>query len=52
MTHALAERLTGLTVSGVSAGLHVLLNLPAEVNDCNLERSARHVGIAVEALAR
>jgi GntR family transcriptional regulator/MocR family aminotransferase len=39
-------------VSGVSAGLHVLLNLRAAVDDNGLERSALEAGIRVEALAR
>jgi GntR family transcriptional regulator/MocR family aminotransferase len=48
----LAERFPELTVSGVSAGLHVLLNLPTRVDDHELERSALEAGIRVEALAR
>jgi GntR family transcriptional regulator/MocR family aminotransferase len=48
----LAEHFPELTVSGVSAGLHVLLNLPAAVDDSGLERSALEAGIRVEALAR
>jgi GntR family transcriptional regulator/MocR family aminotransferase len=48
----LAERFPELTVSGVSAGLHVLLNLPAAVEDRALERSALEAGVRVEALAR
>ena len=39
-------------MSGVSAGLHVLLNLPPAVDDRDLEPEARKVGIALEALAR
>ena len=49
---ALAEHFPELTVSGVSAGLHVLLNLPAGVDDHELERSALEAGVRVEALAR
>jgi GntR family transcriptional regulator/MocR family aminotransferase len=52
LTRALSERLPALTISGVSAGLHVLLNLPATVNDRALEGTARDAGIALEALAR
>jgi GntR family transcriptional regulator/MocR family aminotransferase len=48
----LAEQFPELTVSGVSAGLHVLLNLPAAVDDRALERSALQAGLSVEALAR
>jgi GntR family transcriptional regulator / MocR family aminotransferase len=48
----LAEQFPELTVSGVSAGLHVLLNLPAAVEDRELERSALEAGVRVEALAR
>ena len=48
----LAEHFPELTVSGVSAGLHVLLNLPGGVNDRELERSALETGVRVEALAR
>jgi GntR family transcriptional regulator / MocR family aminotransferase len=47
----LAEHFPELTVSGVSAGLHVLLNLPGGVDDRELERSALETGIRVEALA-
>ena len=36
----------------LSAGLHVLLNLPAAVDDNRLERSALEAGIRLEALAR
>ena len=49
---ALAKHLPELTVSGVSAGLHVLLNLPPGVDDRELERAARDAGIALEALTR
>ena len=48
----LAEQFPDLSVSGVSAGLHVLLNLPSTVDDHELERSALEAGIRVEALAR
>lgn len=36
----------------MSAGLHVLLNLPAAVDDRMLEREALATGLRVEALAR
>jgi GntR family transcriptional regulator/MocR family aminotransferase len=52
LTHELGENLPELTVSGVSAGLHVLLNLPSRVDERELERSAREAGIALEALSR
>jgi GntR family transcriptional regulator/MocR family aminotransferase len=39
-------------VSGVSAGLHVLLNLPPGVDERELEPSAREAGIALEGLSR
>jgi GntR family transcriptional regulator/MocR family aminotransferase len=52
LTKALSEHFPELTVSGVSAGLHVLLDLPAWVDDRELERTARDSGIALEALAR
>ncbi len=51
LTTALSEHFPELTVSGVSAGLHVLLNLPAGVDDRELERTARDAGIALTALA-
>ena len=51
LTNALSEHFPELTVSGVSAGLHVLLNLPAGVDDRELERTARDAGIALTALA-
>ncbi len=51
LTNALSEHFPELTVSGVSAGLHVLLNLPAGVDDRQLERTARDAGIALTALA-
>jgi GntR family transcriptional regulator/MocR family aminotransferase len=49
---ALGEHLPQLPVSGVAAGLSVTLNLPTEVDDRDLERTARDAGIALEALAR
>jgi GntR family transcriptional regulator/MocR family aminotransferase len=52
MIAALAQRLPELSVSGVSAGLHVLLNLPAKVNDRQVEQNARRAGLALEALSR
>jgi GntR family transcriptional regulator/MocR family aminotransferase len=52
LVRALSERVPELTVSGVSAGLHVLLNLPAAVDDRELERAAGDAGVAVEALTR
>jgi GntR family transcriptional regulator/MocR family aminotransferase len=52
LTHELTGRVPELPVTGVSAGLHVLLGLPGEVDDRRVEQSARDAGIAVEALAR
>ena len=49
---ALAEHFPELTVSGVAAGLGVTLNLPAAIDDRELERSALGAGIRVEALSR
>lgn len=48
----LADHLPGLTISGVSAGLHVLLNSRGAIDDRELERSALKEGVRVEALAR
>ena len=52
LTDALSKHFPELTVSGVSAGLHVLLNLPAATDDRELERRARDAGIALQALSR
>jgi GntR family transcriptional regulator/MocR family aminotransferase len=52
MTRALAEHLPELAVSGVAAGLHVLLELPGSSDDRQIEVAARGAGIALEALAR
>jgi GntR family transcriptional regulator / MocR family aminotransferase len=49
---ALDEHLPQLPVSGVAFGLSVTLNLPPEVDDRDLERTARDAGIALEALTR
>jgi GntR family transcriptional regulator/MocR family aminotransferase len=52
LIQALREHVPVLTVSGISAGLHVLLNLPDGVDDREVERTARDAGIALEALTR
>jgi GntR family transcriptional regulator/MocR family aminotransferase len=52
LTHELTTYVPELPVSGVSAGLHVLLSLPREADERALEQSARDAGIALEALAR
>jgi GntR family transcriptional regulator/MocR family aminotransferase len=52
LTTALGEQLPQLPVSGVAAGLSVTLKLPAEVDDRELERTARDAGIALEGLTR
>jgi GntR family transcriptional regulator/MocR family aminotransferase len=49
---ALAEHFPELTVSGVAAGLSVMLNLPGSVDDRELECSALAAGIRLEALSR
>jgi GntR family transcriptional regulator / MocR family aminotransferase len=49
---ALADELPELSVSGVAAGLSVMLDLPAGVDDRSLEHSALAAGIRVEALGR
>jgi GntR family transcriptional regulator / MocR family aminotransferase len=52
LVEALAEQVPELAVSGVAAGLSVMLELPAGVDDSSLERSALGAGIRVEALSR
>lgn len=49
---ALGEHLPQLPVSGVAAGLSLMLNLPAQVDDRDLGRTARDAGIALEPLTR
>lgn len=49
MTQALAKRLPELAVSGVAAGLHVLLELPVQSDDREIEAASRGAGIALEA---
>jgi GntR family transcriptional regulator/MocR family aminotransferase len=52
MTQALAKHLPELAVSGVAAGLHVLLQLPVQSHDREIEAASRGAGIALEALTR
>lgn len=48
---ALAKHLPGLAVSGVAAGMHVLLRLPVSVDDAALSARAREARIRVPALS-
>jgi GntR family transcriptional regulator/MocR family aminotransferase len=52
MAAALAEHFPGLDVFGVAAGLSVMLDLPAHIDDPELERAALRAGVRVEALSR
>ncbi len=47
---ALAERLPGLRVSGVAAGLHAMLELPAGTSEDAVREAALAGGVAVETL--
>jgi GntR family transcriptional regulator/MocR family aminotransferase len=47
LTESLARHLPGLEVSGVSAGLHVVLRFPPGVDDEAVARSARELGVEV-----
>jgi GntR family transcriptional regulator / MocR family aminotransferase len=49
---ALAEHLPELGVKGIAAGLHVLLQLPSELDDASVAAEAAHDGIRVEPLSR
>jgi GntR family transcriptional regulator / MocR family aminotransferase len=49
---ALAAHLPELTVKGVAAGLHVLLELPAKIDDRRVAAAAGEEGIRVEPLSR
>jgi GntR family transcriptional regulator/MocR family aminotransferase len=48
---ALHEQLPGLPLEGVAAGVHLLLRLPAGVDDTRLVETARTRGVRVEALS-
>ncbi|MEV8586404.1 PLP-dependent aminotransferase family protein [Streptomyces sp. NPDC051180] len=50
LTAALAERVPGVRVTGISAGLHAVLELPPGTEPAALAAAARH-GVAVEALS-
>jgi GntR family transcriptional regulator / MocR family aminotransferase len=52
LTAALAAHLPELAVKGVAAGLHVLLELPAGVEDARVAAEAALDGIRVEPLSR
>jgi GntR family transcriptional regulator/MocR family aminotransferase len=52
LSAALAERLPDLPVTGVSAGLHVLLELPPGLDDELVAAEARRDGIYVESLSQ
>ena len=52
LSTALAEHLPKLRVEGVEAGLHVLLRLPAGLDDESIARDAARAGIHVEPLSR
>jgi GntR family transcriptional regulator/MocR family aminotransferase len=52
LTAALAAHLPELGVKGVAAGLHVLLQLPAELDDARVMSEAAGDGIRVEPLSR
>ena len=47
LTESLARHLPGLEVSGVTAGLHVVLRFPPGVDDEAVARSARELGVEV-----
>lgn len=48
---ALGQFLPGLAVSGVAAGLHLVVRLPDEVDDRQVVADAREAGVAVQALS-
>lgn len=52
LTAALAAHVPELGVKGVAAGLHVLLQLPPEVDDARVAAEAAQDGIRVEPLSR
>jgi GntR family transcriptional regulator/MocR family aminotransferase len=52
LSAALAEHLPDLEVKGVAAGLHVLLELPAGLDDALIATEAAHAGIHVEPVSR
>jgi len=47
VTEALARHLPGLEVGGVTAGLHVTVRFPPELDDVAVARSARELGVEV-----
>jgi GntR family transcriptional regulator/MocR family aminotransferase len=52
LASALAEHFPGRGVFGAAAGLSVVLDLPAQTDDRELERIALRAGVRVEALTR
>jgi GntR family transcriptional regulator / MocR family aminotransferase len=52
LSAALADELPELRVQGVAAGLHVVLELPSDVDDEAVVAEARRAGIRVEPLSR
>jgi GntR family transcriptional regulator / MocR family aminotransferase len=48
---ALAKHLPELAIEGVAAGMHLLLGLPAGIDDSAVARDASNVGIRVPALS-
>jgi GntR family transcriptional regulator/MocR family aminotransferase len=52
LVQAIAELLPGCTVSGMAAGLHLMLRLPAGVDPAVVVRRARAAGVGVVALSR
>jgi GntR family transcriptional regulator/MocR family aminotransferase len=51
LTDALARHLPGLPVAGVTAGLHVLVNLPEGTDDAAVARAALDLGVEVNHLS-
>jgi GntR family transcriptional regulator / MocR family aminotransferase len=48
---ALETKLPGLSIEGVAAGVHLLLRLPAGIDDAQVVETARTRGLRVEALS-
>jgi GntR family transcriptional regulator/MocR family aminotransferase len=51
LLRALEHELPALPVAGAAAGLHVLVRLPAGVNDAEVTRTAEDLGVRVAALS-
>jgi GntR family transcriptional regulator/MocR family aminotransferase len=52
VTEALARHLPGFEVTGVTAGLHVTVRFPAELDDRAVAASARDLGVEVLPLSQ